>query len=384
MEKRAISMMSGTSLDGIDIIMGEISGTGLETIVKVLYSATYSYDESLKNKIEDAISLDKSTSKLLCSLNYELAVAYSKCVFEFCDQFAIELKDIDFIACHGQTIYHISEDQQSFIQSSLQLGDGSVLANLTNTTVISNFRAADIAVGGQGAPLVPYADYLLFRDQHKTRLLQNIGGISNVTCISKNADIKDVFAFDNGPGNMMIDYAMKVLYNSPFDKEGAIAATGMLIQSMYDEILQHNYFKKLPPKSTGRETFGIDYTSSLLKKYKGFAKEDIITTLTHITAFTIAESYRRFISINIDEIIISGGGANNRTLLNLIQEYVKDVPVVTLESHGYSSDYKEALAFMILANETIHHNPSNVMQATGATRPVILGQVSYVLSELMK
>ncbi len=380
MKKLAISMMSGTSLDGIDILLGEIQGSQEDTTVKVIHTKTFPYEEKLLNKIKSAISLTSSTSKLLCSLNYELAEAYSKCVFAFCEEFSIDLADIDFIACHGQTIYHQADFEDEYVKSSLQLGDGSVLANLTKTLVVSNFRMADIALGGNGAPLVPYANYVLFRDEFKTRVMQNIGGISNLTYLPKNCMKNAVIAFDNGPGNMMIDYAMQVFYHQNFDESGKTATTGLIIKEMFDEIISNPYFKKTPPKSTGRELFGKEYCDYLFGKYSNFAKEDIIATLTNVTAYAITKSYEDFLGVTprIDEIIICGGGAKNKTLIDLITYYSGNISVHILEDYGYDSDYLEALAFLILANETLLGNPANIPNATGASDYVVLGQISSV------
>jgi len=380
MKKLVLSMMSGTSLDGIDILFGEIEGSQTSTKVNVLHTKTYAYDPKLMEKIKDAISQKKSTSKLICSLNIELAKAYSKCVFAFCKEFEIDMNQIDFLASHGQTIYHIPKDEEDFVQSSLQLGDGSVLANLIKIPVVSNFRTADIALGGHGAPLVPYANYVLFSDKNKSRILQNIGGIANLTYLRKGASLDDVIAFDNGPGNMMIDYAMQKLYQRDYDEDGKVAKQGYLIKAMFDEIIAHPYFHQKPPKTTGRETFGKEYCDQLLNKYKAFDNADIITTLTHISAYAIGKSYEWYCKdyqLN-DEIILSGGGAYNQTLVDLIAFYSQRSNVYLLEDFGYSSNYYEALAFMVLANETLEGKPSNVPSATGASDYVILGQISPV------
>lgn len=374
MTRLAIGMMSGTSFDGIDIILCEINNGSY----KILKSHTYPYDLELRNRIEKAISDEQSTSRLLCSLNYELAEAYSKCVFAFCKDYEIDLTKVEFIANHGQTIYHINDSDDESIRSSLQLGDGSVLAALTNTTVVSNFRSADIAMGGKGAPLVPYADYILFHDDFKTRAMQNIGGIANVTFLPKDKDLNKVIAFDSGPGNMMIDEAMKILYNQPYDESGKIASVGRIIDPMFKEILEHNYFQVEPPKSTGREVFGKQYTKRLIEKYCDYHKEDIIATLTHVTAYSIADSIWMFLPEDPDEIIVSGGGAYNKTLMELIKYYLSNEHVYPLEDFGYSSSFKEALAFVILADETLKGNPSNVPSATGARARVVLGQISKI------
>ena len=381
MTKIALSMMSGTSLDGIDIICGVIQGNHTSTRVKILHAKTYAYQPKLMEKIKDAIRQKHSTSKHLCSLNFELAKAYSKCVFDFCRDYKIDMKTIDFIASHGQTIYHLPEAEDDFIASSLQLGDGSVLANLTNIPVVSNFRTADMAQGGQGAPLVPYANYVLFQSKDQDRILQNIGGIANATYLKKGGSLDQVLAFDNGPGNMMIDYAMMVLYGRSYDENGQIARSGKLINPMFHQVMRLPFFDKLPPKTTGRELFGQEFSQALLDTYQAHKAEDIICTLTHITAYAIVKSYQDFCPDFSDktEIILSGGGAHNRMLVDLIKDYSQSKLVKTLDDYGYDVNYYEALAFLILGHESLSGNPSNVPSATGAKRQTILGQISPVI-----
>ncbi|MCF7925048.1 MAG: anhydro-N-acetylmuramic acid kinase [Candidatus Izimaplasma sp.] len=378
LRKLAIGIMSGTSLDGIDAVLAEITGSFKQTNIKMLKALTFSYHKSLKHKIKTFLESQTLSLSDICSVNFELAYQYAACVKKLCKESKISLKDIDYIASHGQTLYHINDESQTHISSTLQLGDGSVLANLTNVTVISNFRSADIACDGKGAPLVPYADYVLFSHPKKTRLMQNIGGIANVTVLKQNGRLEDVIAFDNGPGNMMIDYAMTQLFNQPYDNFGQIAKQGNLSEKMLSALMCNPYFDKHPPKSTGRELFGDHVTQNILNQYQHINPEDIITTLTHFTAKTIANSYQTFIDDDIDEVIVSGGGAYNKTLLALIQSYTKIKKVFTLEALDMSSDYKEALAFIILGNETLQHKPSNVPNATGAKKHTILGQISPV------
>ncbi len=264
------------------------------------------------------------------------------------------------------------------MQSSLQLGDATVLATMTKSRVVSNFRNADIAVGGKGAPLVPFADYVLFRDEFKGRLLQNIGGISNLCYIPAKASIDDVIAFDNGPGNMMIDRAMQRLFSKPFDVDGLTAAKGQLIEPLYNEVLSHPYFRQIPPKSTGREVFGHQYTDALMQTYKNERPEDIVATLTHVTTYSITDAYRRFLPnrASNEEIILSGGGAKNQTLVSLIKHYGGLDSVFMTDDFGYNSDAFEALAFVILGHQTLAGRPANVPTATGAKASVILGSIS--------
>lgn len=379
MIQTAIGMMSGTSLDGVDLVLAKIGTDEVGTFqVRELAGKTYSYDNSIVKQIRDAMDPVACSPGLIASLNYELAAFFSTCVFAFCADFSIDLDTVDFIASHGQTIYHIRDEAEGFRPSSLQLGDGSVLASLTGRTVISDFRNADIAAGGEGAPLVPMADFLLFGKTGITIVKQNIGGIANCTLIPASGMESDVVAFDNGPGNMMIDEAMRSLFHQPFDQDGAMALKGGIIPELFEEVNNHPFFALRPPKSTGREAFGSRYVRKLLDKYSWCAKADIIATLTHVTAFQIAESYRRFLdpSQTIDKIILSGGGIHNLTLVRLIGEYYPSARIGTLEELGYDSDSYEALAFAILGYRTINHLPGNLTGATGASRAVILGSVS--------
>ncbi len=383
MRKLAVGIMSGTSLDGIDVVIAEIEGSFLTTKLEVIAFETFDYDKKLLERIKKGISLDESNSELLCSLNFELGYAYAEVVKKICKNNDIDLESIDFISSHGQTIYHITDEENGNIKSSLQLGEGSIIANLCNTTVVSNFRSADIAVGGQGAPLVPYADFVLFKDNEKTRVMNNIGGISNVTVLPKNGSINNVIAFDTGPGNMMIDYACKKLFNVKYDDLGKIARKGKVIQEMLDELLLNKFFSLKPPKSTGREDFGDKYTDKIRNKFDYLSNEDIVCTLTHFTAISIADAYKKFIlnDLEVDEVIISGGGVYNDFLLELIEENLQGTKILKLEDIGYDSSIKEALAFVVLGNETLNMNYSNVKSATGARKNVILGQVNYVLKD---
>ena len=374
MKKLAIGLMSGTSFDGVDIALCEIEGHGLQTSITFLHGKTYPYSKHILHQIKQSINIEQSRIDVICSLNVEIAKEYSEMILQFCQEYGIKVSDISFIASHGQTIYHINE-HASFMPSSLQLGDGSVLANLLNVTVVSNFRNADIALGGTGAPLVPYADYVLFSN-NTTRALQNIGGIANVTILPKSNNLNEVIAFDNGPGNMMIDEAMRILFQKPFDFQGMTARNGSVISELLEKLLENPYLKKLPPKSTGREDFGVDYTSKIIEAYNTYKPEDIISTLTEFTAVSIVSSYK-MISQTVDDVIISGGGAHNTYLLERIVSHLKH-PIKTSKEVGVDIDFKEAIAFIILGNETLHKSPSNVLGATGAKKRTILGQISYV------
>ncbi len=380
MKKLAIGIMSGTSLDGIDVVVARIEGSFLNTRFNFVAYETIPYADETKNKIRRAMDPIKCNPKLICSLNFELSEIYANAIFSVCENNNISPEEIDYIACHGQTIYHIGAGDPFSTPSSLQLGDGSVLANLCHTTVVSNFRSADIAVGGQGAPLVPYADYVLFREEKVSKSMHNIGGISNLTVIPAGSKLEEIIAFDTGPGNMMIDAFAEILFKVPYDDSGKLARQGTLNQKLLTELMNHPYLKVLPPKSTGREEFGIDFSKHILSQYHRLSPYDLICTITHFTAKSIAKAYKDFVfnKYQMDEIIFSGGGARNKFLMELIKTYLPKQNIKTLSEEGIDDSAKEALAFLILGNETLNKAPSNVPSATGATKRVILGQVSYV------
>ncbi len=380
MERLAVGIMSGTSLDGIDVVIAKIEGSFVHTHIHPIAYETFPFDVHILEKIRKAIRNEKSSSALICSLNFELGQVFADAVIKLCNKNHIQLSDIDFIASHGQTIFHITDYGDGYVPSSLQLGEGSVIAELTQTTVVSNFRCADIAAGGNGAPLVPYADYILFHDKKLNRSIHNIGGISNLTVLIKNGGLDDVIAFDTGPGNMMIDYACKKLFNISYDDNGAIAQKGRPIKEMLEQLMKHPYLKLSPPKSTGRELFGEQFTEKIISHYANHSNEDIISTLTYFTAKSIVNAYSNYIFpyTEIDEIIFSGGGALNQFCLELIAEELNGVKIKKVEEFGYNGAFKESLAFIILGNETINLKPSNVKHATGAKNSVILGQINYI------
>lgn len=380
MKQTAVGIMSGTSLDGIDVVVAEVERVNEYIQINQLAFQTFPYPKNLLDKVKNAIESDVSIAHI-CSLNIELSHAYADCVLSLLKSSNIALKDIDFIASHGQTMFHITEDTNHFVKSTLQLGDGPTLANKLQTTVINNFRTADMVHDGQGAPLVPYVDYVLFKDKHKNRALLNIGGISNVTVIPKQALESDVKAFDIGPGNMMIDDAMSLLFNQKYDDQGLTAKKGHIHHALLEELNHHPFITLSPPKSTGREQFGRQYTKELIKKYEHIAPEDIIHTLTIFSATSISHSLKRFVEPNVklDELFISGGGVHNVFFMEKLKEMMPSMDIKSIEALHMSSDAKEAIAFLILGFETLHMRPNNMPSATGATKKTILGQVSYYI-----
>ncbi len=377
--KLSIGLMSGTSLDGIDLVLCEVSGSFMDTEIKVIAHQSYDLNPILVAKIQDTIQL-RTNVRDITSLNFELAYAFSNAINSFISTLGLNKSDIDFIASHGQTIYHIPEANNTHLKSTLQLGSGSVIAQLTGITTVSNFRMADMAVGGQGAPLVPYAEYVLFSQKDKTIAMHNLGGISNLTLMPKGQDIDQVIAFDTGPANMMIDFSMKKIFNKPYDEDGYHASRGKLIQPLYDLLMSHPYLKLPYPKSTGRELFGDDYTLKLIEQFKDEQALDIIHTLSMFTVSSIVLSYKQLHQqYPIDEVIFSGGGAFNPFIIESIRKALKPIAVTTLEDHGMDSKFKEAIAFVVLGNETLNRHFNHIKSATGANRLVVLGDISPVL-----
>ena len=375
----AVGLMSGTSLDGVDTVLCEISGQDESTKVKQLYFKTYDIPESLRTKIRKCCSRELIPVDLICSLNFELGYLFADSVKSLCKDANVKLEDLSFIASHGQTIFHIPKPYDDYVPSTLQIGEAAIIANECKTKVISNFRVMDMAVGGEGAPLVPYSETLLYSEKNQAVALQNIGGIGNVTVLPKKGDTKKVIAFDTGPGNMMIDEAVRTFYGKKYDTDGYYARQGNLIPSLAAELKGHPYFNLEIPKTTGREMFGEHFTKSILEKYHSCEPNDLIHTFTWFTAYSIAYHYKKYLisEYGLKKCIIGGGGAYNSYLLELIRNEIPEVTVMTQEEHGFSSEAKEALAFVILGNQTYHRSPSNVPSATGAKKSVILGQITY-------
>ncbi|MGE7888453.1 anhydro-N-acetylmuramic acid kinase AnmK [Bacillus cereus] len=374
-------VMSGTSLDGIDVALVHIEGSDVDSKVELIHFTTVPFCNDIKNEIQQALSIKNSNVQLICSLNFKLGLCFANAVKEVCKKANFPLEQLDLIGSHGQTIYHQPVPEGNIISSTLQIGEPAVIAYETDTTVISNFRTMDMAAGGQGAPLVPYSEIILYRHQTKNRLLQNIGGIGNVTVIPSHLSDKSVIAFDTGPGNMIIDEVCQRLFQLPYDQNGRIAKQGVVVDEMLTYCMNHPFLNMKPPKSTGREQFGEAFVTELLNRFEKYSKGNILATVTMFTACSIVHHYQEFIFpyYEIDEIILGGGGSYNRTLVEMIRYGLKEekCEIFIQEDLGYSSEAKEAIAFAILANETYHRNPSNVPSATGAKNSVILGNVTF-------
>jgi len=378
----AAGIMSGTSVDGIDVVLLEITGSGLDTKLKQLGYIEHPFPEGLKELILTNSAAGSGSVDEICTLNALIPRLYASGLQCLCEKINISMDKIDLIGTHGQTIHHLPKKEDHFgyhFGSTLQIGDPAVLAKLTGVITVGDFRTGDIALGGEGAPLVPYFDYLMFRSTEKNCIILNIGGISNFTVLKKNAAKDDVFAFDTGPGNMMIDLLMNKYYNKKYDEDGKIAASGRVNEELLEYMISaDNFIDKAPPKSTGREQYGIGYVESLLDKFRNISREDWITTISYFTAYSIFRNYEKFVmhEIKADELIVSGGGAKNKYLTNTIQFlFGNNTDLLTTDSSGIPSDAKEAICFAVLANETISGNSANIPRVTGASRETILGKI---------
>ena len=368
-----VGLMSGTSADGIDAALVEIEGNYLDTVVKLLAFDTIPYPDDVGDVVRN---LHAGTTQQVCEMNFRLGDLFAEAALNVIRKAGKKPSDVDLIGSHGQTIYHMP-DAMPPSRSTLQVAEPSVIAEKTGVVTVADFRVRDVAAGGFGAPLIPYADFLLFRDPGRIRALQNIGGIGNVTLVTPS--IEGVFGFDTGPGNILLDEFVRSMTNNrkQFDEGGSLARDGKVEEEVLSNLLDHPYFEIPPPKTTGREVFGSDLVRKLISVTPPDHHGDMLATLTAFTAHSIKISYEQFVfpRTRVDEIILSGGGSRNNYLVESIQALFEPIPVRLSDEFGIPADAKEAIGFAILANETISGNPSNIPSATGAARPVVLGKI---------
>ena len=384
-KKCVIGLMSGTSVDGIDAAIVEITGHGLKTEVNLIAFETFPFPSGVPQRILALCQPDTGRVDDICEMNFYIGHLFAEAVKHILQESGMHANDIDLIGSHGQTIHHLPKDTNtdhnvSRYPSTLQIGEPAVIAHETGIPTIADFRVADMAAGGQGAPLVSYPDYLLFRDSTKTVGLLNIGGIANLTVLPANGTFDTVCAADTGPGNMCIDAVVSEITGGSerYDTAGKRAAQGTPDQRLIDEWLKHPFFHLSPPKTTGREMFGHTYAMECLTacREQELSDNDCIATLTEFTVQTIADYIARFITEQnpIDTLYVSGGGVHNQTIMRRLDELLANTAVEPVDTSGVSADAKEAIAFAILANETLHGNAGNLPSATGASVRKILGK----------
>jgi anhydro-N-acetylmuramic acid kinase len=401
-------VMSGTSADGINVALVEISGSGSDTHFELLSHHEYPYPRPVRQAVLTAMNAGRASVADLARMNFLLGELYASAVLTSRKTAGVK---VELVGCHGQTLYHQGKPALYLgkkIAATWQTGEGAVIAARVGAPVVSDFRPADMAARGKGAPLVPFLDCLVYRDAAVGRIVQNIGGIANLSAIPVNASPEQVIAFDTGPGNMVVDAVMERLYGKHYDRDGWTAAKGKPLEAILKVLLKHSFFRQKPPKTAGREEFGREFVADFLRRCGRARKEDVVATATALTARSIGEAVKRFVlspsgakaqakagSIGtakavpsrkqpitgaaLSDYVISGGGAKNRTLVNMLRMELAPLGLTLRSSDefGVPSAAKEAVAFALLAYETWHRRPSNIPSATGASRPAILGKISY-------
>jgi len=394
-------VMSGTSADGIDVALVRISDAAEGTVnyqrrgllrakrqinsglhLQLLGHADFPYPKAVRTAVLAAMNAAQASVADLARLNFLLGELYADAILATQRKFRIKAQ---LVGCHGQTIFHQGELQRflgSRVAVTWQTGEGAVIAARVGVPVVSDFRPADMASGGKGAPLVPFLDYFLYRDIHVGRIAQNIGGIANLTAIPADAKARQVIAFDTGPGNMVIDAVTEQLFHKPYDRDGRIAASGTVLEKVVRSILRAPFYRQKPPKTAGREEFGREFATDFVRRCGRASKADIVATATALTARSIADAVRKFVvprNAAYQELIVSGGGAKNPTLLAMLADELSPLGISLRlsDEFGLPSAAKEAAAFALLAYETWNQRPSNIPSATGARRPAILGKISY-------
>jgi anhydro-N-acetylmuramic acid kinase len=381
-----LGMMSGTSADGIDIALAKISRGTSQLKVELLGHTAIAFAPTVRQEILRIAEQQEVGAGQLSQLNFRLGQVFAKAALTACKKLRVSPNKLDLIGSHGQTIFHQGRPVEfvgAETSSTLQIGEAAVIAARTGIMTIADFRPADIAVGGQGAPLVPYADYLLYRRKKLGRISLNLVGIANVTVLPRGATARQVFAFDTGPANMLIDALVAHFTHGQqrYDRNAAIAAKGRSIPALLDELMRDPYLRVAPPKSTGREYYGRKYFQEVLalgRRHRA-TSADLIRAATVFTALSVVDALNRFVlpKTKIDQLIVSGGGARNPLIVGQISAALPNIEVLPSSDLGVPIDAKEAFAFALLAYETFHQRASNLPSATGASGPAILGKISY-------
>lgn len=376
-----VGLMSGTSLDGVDAVVVHLGGSGRGMVLSTLGFVSVPYTPELRHLILRNSNPVGSSVLDVSQLNARLSLVYAEAAHAAVREAGLLMEEVDLVGCHGQTVHHVPVPRDcagEAVRSSLQLGDPAVLANLLNVPVVGDFRTADMALGGQGAPLVPYFDYVYFTSDAESRLLLNIGGIANMTVLSAGTTRDEIVAFDTGPGNMLMDLVARHFFEEPFDPDGSLAARGEINHSLLAHVLEQEYFMREPPKSTGREAFGEAFAQEI--GLFELEPHDALATATALTSYSIYQAYARFVRdrVRVDALVVSGGGARNRTLMDQLVRSFGPIKVATADAYGIDVDAKEAICFAVLAHEALNGIPTSMPSVTGASRPTILGKICVV------
>jgi anhydro-N-acetylmuramic acid kinase len=374
-----VGLMSGTSADGVTAAVTEITGTGVDAGVRLVAYRTYPYPAEVRERLFILFGDGASGLSEASELNTLIGHVFADAAEAIIDEAGLEA-EVDLVGSHGQTVWHqpwLKEAAGHSYRSTMQIGEPAVIAARTRLPVVADFRKADVAAGGEGAPLTPYLDYVLHRSPTAHRVLQNIGGIANLTYLQAGRGLGDVVAFDTGPGNMIIDAAARRYSGTSHDVDGGLARSGEPDEALLEELLRHPYYGREPPKSTGRETFGEQYAGEVFSRAdaQGLSPVDVVATVTELTVESIAGAYEGHLPGPVDEVYVSGGGSRNPYLVERLRRRVK-APVHDYSRLGYPSEAKEAVLMALLANEHVMGTPCNVPAATGANSRVVLGSLS--------
>ena len=380
--RRIIGLMSGTSADGVTAALTEIAGTGVTAAVRLLAHGTYPYPGEVSRRLFNLFTPGASTVKDVCEMNFVVGECFADAALRLLDEHELSVSEVDAVGSHGQTVWHQpNADPVAGVcaTSTLQIGEPAIISSRTGLPVVADFRKADMAAGGQGAPLTPYLDYVLHRHPTSSRVLQNIGGIANLTYIPASAAPEDVVAFDTGPGNMIIDAVAKHYTGGSHDVDGSLARRGVIHRRLLSELLSHPYYSLEPPKTTGREVFGEHYAAEVVRRGEsmGLSPGDLAATVTALTVETIAGSYERLLPGRVDEVYVSGGGARNPAIMEGLRARLS-VPVRDYSDLGLPGEAKESVLVALLANEHLMGTPCNLPSATGARERVVIGSLTWV------
>jgi anhydro-N-acetylmuramic acid kinase len=382
---KAVGLMSGTSMDGVDAALLTVDAHPDSPEVELLAFATLDYPEELREALEDLAVGHETTAEEVATVNTGVGVTFAGSFFQACRNAGVEPDEIDFIGSHGQTVAHVPPDMNSGspISGTLQLGPPSVIAALTGVTTVGDFRTGDLALGGQGAPLCPYADYLLRRSSESSRVILNIGGIANLTYLPAGCGPNEVVAFDTGPGNLVVDSLFPILYpgEGRYDTDGQRALQGEPHNELVDELMQNDFFAKMPPKSAGHREFGAPFAWQLQARAQdmGLGRADTLASAVSLTTRTIARAVEDHVKSRggVDAVFVSGGGSHNRAIFDNLDELLGDVACLPIDELGIPADAKEAVDFAVLARETLMGRPNVLVSATGATRALVLGVIAW-------
>jgi anhydro-N-acetylmuramic acid kinase len=377
-----VGLMSGTSADGIDACLVKINNAGKNLRVKTLGCKTFKFSPELQQRIIQISDPAYQNLDEVIRLNMVLGDYFAQAVFSAAKACGYEISEIDLIGSHGQTVRHLPECKKTLgkkVRATFQIGEPSVIASKTGIITVGDFRQGDMARGGEGAPLTPYIHHLLFGDKRISRMVVNIGGIANVTVLPKQGKVDHIFAFDTGPGNMIVDNLTKKLFNRNLDKNGKIAISGKVNFDLLNRLKQNKFFVKKPPKSSGRENYGEELVNKILNwaKKLRLKPEDTITTASELSVWSIFDAYKKFVKpkIKLHQVLLSGGGVHNKYFLKSLKLLFCPIKITGVQELGIDPDFLEAISFAILANQTIEGKPVSFKRTTGAKKPGVLGKI---------